>query len=163
MTKIKLTYPQMIFALLSVGVMVTIFLFSCENADDSSQTSGFFTDFIIRLFVKDFDILSPERQDEIYSTVSHLIRKAAHFTVYTSLGFCLSLTVGRHRLISVKSLLVFGGCFIYASSDEIHQYFVPGRACMFTDVLLDTCGGMTGLLISMLAMKIFKQKSQKTP
>ena len=31
-------------------------------------------------------------------------------------------------------------CFLYAVSDEIHQSFVPGRACRLLDILIDTSG-----------------------
>ena len=37
--------------------------------------------------------------------------------------------------------------FLYACSDEFHQAFVPGRGPAFRDVLVDTSGGLTALLI----------------
>ena len=30
--------------------------------------------------------------------------------------------------------------FLYAISDEIHQYFVQGRRCSFKDALIDSIG-----------------------
>lgn len=36
---------------------------------------------------------------------------------------------------------------VYASSDEIHQSFTPGRDFDFLDILLDTLGGLTGWLL----------------
>lgn len=38
----------------------------------------------------------------------------------------------------------------YAATDEVHQIFVPGRAGMVTDVLLDSAGALTGVLICWL-------------
>ena len=35
---------------------------------------------------------------------------------------------------------------VYAVSDELHQLFVPGRACMPADVMLDSAGVLTGTL-----------------
>ncbi len=35
---------------------------------------------------------------------------------------------------------VFVACVAYAISDEIHQYFVPGRSSDYRDVLADACG-----------------------
>ena len=35
--------------------------------------------------------------------------------------------------------------FLYAVSDEIHQYFVPGRAMQARDVLIDTAGVLLGI------------------
>ena len=37
--------------------------------------------------------------------------------------------------------------FFYAVSDEIHQYFVPGRAMQARDVLIDTAGVFFGICI----------------
>jgi len=37
--------------------------------------------------------------------------------------------------------------FLYASSDEFHQSFIPGRGPAFTDVLIDTAGGLTGIIL----------------
>ena len=38
-------------------------------------------------------------------------------------------------------------CVLYAISDEVHQYFVPGRAMMATDVLIDSIGAILGCLL----------------
>lgn len=146
-------YPlRFIFLLLTIAVMVIIFLFSSENSDDSSDTSGNFTRIVINLFVGDYDELSPERQQEIWSEADHIIRKTAHFTIYMSLGFCASCAVGKRRAVSKKTAAVIGFCFFYACTDEIHQHFTPGRACRFTDVLIDTTGAFTGTIFSFIAM-----------
>lgn len=155
----KFSTAQIISAVLTLAVMVCIFLFSCENSDESSETSGNFVKIIINIFYKDFDNMTANQQTEIYSQISHIIRKTAHFSVYTALGFFASLTVGKRKLISIKSVAVVGFCFLYACSDELHQYFVPGRACMFTDVLIDTCGSITGLLVSAVLIKIFTKNA----
>jgi VanZ family protein len=39
--------------------------------------------------------------------------------------------------------------FLYACSDEIHQLFVPGREGAIRDVIIDTCGGITLVLIKL--------------
>lgn len=150
---------QFVFILLTVSVMVCIFMFSCENSERSSETSGTFTKALINFLYKDFRSMPEKNQSEIYGNISHLIRKAAHFSIYTALGLFSSLAAGKRKLKSIKNPAVIIFCFLYACSDEIHQYFVPGRACMFTDVLLDTCGGLTGLLISLLIIKIMSKKT----
>ncbi|MBO5743146.1 MAG: VanZ family protein [Clostridia bacterium] len=50
-------------------------------------------------------------------------------------------------------------CFVYAVSDEIHQFFVPGRACRILDVLIDTLGSSFFILVCFLYSKI-KIKSE---
>ena len=46
---------------------------------------------------------------------------------------------------------------IYASSDEIHQCFTPGRGPLVTDIILDGMGVLLGILLVMLVVKIFEK------
>jgi VanZ family protein len=52
-------------------------------------------------------------------------------------------------------------CLLYASSDEIHQIFVPGRGCLFTDVMIDFSGSIIGSLTMLGLAMVMKQKSKK--
>ena len=149
---------RIIFGIVTAAIMVCIFLFSCEDSDKSSDTSGRIVKIILRIFYEDFENMSLAEQEEIRSRISHIIRKTAHFTIYAALGFFSSLTVRQRKLISMSTAGVILFCFAYAVTDEIHQYFVPGRACMVTDMLLDTCGGITGIIISFVCMKIFYKR-----
>lgn len=45
---------------------------------------------------------------------------------------------------------------VYASSDEIHQCFTPGRGPLLTDVIIDTMGVLLGILLVMLILKLHK-------
>lgn len=84
----------------------------------------------------------------------HIIRKCAHFIEY----FILSLLIlrgirgGRREVriawIFAAIILVAG----YASLDEFHQSFVPGRTPAVTDVLIDTSGGAAAQLIAALVL-----------
>lgn len=159
-------YPaRVVFALLTIACMVTIFMFSGDNASASSNKSGRVTKTAVETFVKDYDEMSPEKQQSVLDKAEHIVRKLAHFSIYTLLGFLASFTVGRRRLFSRKSLGVIVFCFLYACSDEIHQLFVPGRSGMFTDVLIDTGGAVTGMLISMavlfIAGRLIKRPEQE--
>lgn len=51
---------------------------------------------------------------------------------------------------------------IYATSDEIHQAFVPGRGPMFTDVLIDSMGVTVGMLIGKVSAKIYEKYVKNT-
>ncbi len=53
----------------------------------------------------------------------------------------------------ISTSLIIG--VIYASSDEIHQCFVPGRGPLFTDVIIDGMGVLLGILLVMLVIKIY--------
>ena len=58
--------------------------------------------------------------------------------------------------VSIRTTRVISiiATFIYALSDEIHQFFVPGRTCAFRDVLIDTIGGVTSILVLYIFSKI---------
>ncbi|MBQ8696345.1 MAG: VanZ family protein, partial [Clostridia bacterium] len=101
---------------MSIALMVTIFWFSSRDATASTEQSDFFiTVFLRGLF-----------DGEIPHWLSVLVRKAAHFTVYAALGFCLLFSFD--GAVSVRRAAVYALCIAvaYAVTDEIHQIFVPG-------------------------------------
>lgn len=63
-----------------------------------------------------------------------------HFTAfsYLALFLLISLTKGKNS----KNLLILGVvlAIIYGISDEIHQYFVPGRYFSLKDILINSIG-----------------------
>ena len=84
--------------------------------------------------------------------IHHLVRKCAHFTEY----FILSLLVLRgiragsrevHLRWALLTILIVAA---YASLDEFHQRFVPGRTPAVRDVLLDITGGIAAQIVSAL-------------
>lgn len=42
----------------------------------------------------------------------------------------------------------------YAVSDEVHQFFVPGRSCEPRDMFIDSCGVAAGVLIMLLVRRV---------
>ncbi|WP_319471277.1 VanZ family protein [uncultured Trichococcus sp.] len=119
--------------------MCVIFLLSHQNGQDSSETSG------ILLELLEFIGIGPG--SSVQGALSYLIRKAGHFTEYLILAI-LFLRYRKERGTSEKSALyAFLFVFLYASSDEFHQSFIPGRGPAFSDVLIDTAGGLTGIIL----------------
>lgn len=57
--------------------------------------------------------------------------------------------------ISLTTVII---CFLYALSDEIHQYFVPGRACRVFDVIVDTAGSVFFCLLYLGYNKVFRKR-----
>jgi len=69
----------------------------------------------------------------------------------------------RERKAQVESIWLWSYCWIswffaivYAITDEIHQYYVPGRSSQFSDVCLDATGAMIGILICLGCVKILR-------
>ena len=52
-------------------------------------------------------------------------------------------------------------CAALAASDEFHQLFVPGRAALISDVILDTAGAALGALGSMGLAGLWARKSRR--
>ena len=79
--------------------------------------------------------------------IEFFIRKGAHFAIFFALGWFVMAGMGmfiKNTLVSM-SLSVFLVA-AYAVSDEIHQHFTGNRTPLFQDVVLDTVGGITGIL-----------------
>jgi VanZ family protein len=76
--------------------------------------------------------------------IHHLLRKAAHFTEYFILSLLIlrGIRAKRRQLRLRWALITILMVAAYASLDEFHQAFVPGRTPAVTDVLLDTAGGV---------------------
>ncbi|MCR4639613.1 VanZ family protein [Ruminococcus sp.] len=160
----KLNKTQVLFLIFTIAIMCTIFCLSHQDAERSSDTSSFLTKVAVKILYSNYDSEPPEVQKELWSKASFIVRKLAHFSIYASLGFCASVTAGRRRLFSAKSLGVIGFGFIYAMSDEFHQHFIPGRSCELRDMMIDTGGVTVGMCISLIFMGIialFVRKRRK--
>ncbi|HET9417260.1 MAG TPA: VanZ family protein [Candidatus Limnocylindria bacterium] len=72
--------------------------------------------------------------------------KVAHFTVYAvlSLGIANALTASGVR--SRRYWWTFVMCALYAVTDEIHQFLVPGRSPSIYDVAIDLLGATAGFI-----------------
>jgi VanZ family protein len=88
-----------------------------------------------------------------------LFKKSAHFSGYALLAVlfwrALSVSQWRQRLAWLLTV-------VYASSDEWHQSFVPGRHPSPWDVLIDACGAVTGLLVAWLLLRQARATSAQT-
>ena len=181
--------------LLLLLIMGMIFCFSAANADNSSGMSQGLTKKLLSLFMTFFHgRMSEDRMLFWVEFWEKPIRKCAHFTEYMVLAFFMQLhffflawrikTEGRKRkrgrcsifqqsvcgekiswnIYRLTAILV---CITYAISDEIHQFFVPGRACRFFDVCVDSGGVLCGSLFFLLIFAclldglIFKGYNQK--
>lgn len=132
---------QIIFAVLSIVCMIIIFRFSADNAEESTEKSDFFVNILESLPIA------------LRNNLSFIIRKTAHFSIYAMLGFLISGIFFKKEIFYTLSV-----CFLYACTDEIHQYFVAGRSCRFQDVMIDTAGSFFGILIFILIMKLLNRK-----
>ena len=76
--------------------------------------------------------------------------KLVHSLEYIVYGMTLmlALTTSRsERLRRNAALLAIIIGILFAASDELHQYFVPGRHCSLFDLLADSIGVVAGVWI----------------
>ena len=136
--------------------MFVIFSFSNQPALESSNLSnGLINNTIVKVYEIFNGKIDSLKKEEILSKYSYPVRKLAHFTEYFILGFLVLIFlkdyIHESRIIIYCVLI----CFIYACTDEFHQYFVIGRYCSFLDVTIDTIG-------SLISSFLFSVKKMKT-
>ena len=151
-------WVRTVTTLLTVAVMVMIFCFSMENAEQSDQRSGVISREVVKVIHPDYERLEPAKQKSIYDSVQHVVRKCAHFTEYMMLGFiirlCLESWFGhRMRKYRVLSMIGFGAGTAYACSDEMHQLSIDGRSGQWTDVMVDGSGVLIGVTLGTLLIR----------
>lgn len=74
-----------------------------------------------------------------------LVKKGGHFLGYALLGFALWRGVGVDH--PQKRWWALAAAFLYACSDEFHQWFVPGRNAWWLDVVIDTTGAFAAIFL----------------
>ena len=145
--------------------MGLIFYLSSQPGDISGELSMGITETVLRYIEQWWPTAGFDAQ-----LIHHFIRKNAHFIAYLLLGLLAINAVSRSgwlvakaeigssvaRAGSVKQAgiaLLF--CVLYAASDEFHQLFVPGRSGQFSDVLIDSAGSVTGILLFLAIHKSY--------
>ena len=155
------TWVRILLTVMTAAMMALIFFFSTEPAEKSDATSGGISRAIINVAYPQFDSYPQERQKEIFDSVQFPVRKAAHFTEYLVLGallrLCLESWLGKRRFLLPAA---WAGGTLYACTDELHQMLIDGRSGQWTDVLLDSCGVLAGVLLVTLILGRLQKKGK---
>lgn len=126
----KFIFNSKISLIMTLIICVIIFYFSSQSGIESSEVSS-----------------------NLY------VRKLGHLTEYALLGFFSCSYIMQKTAVKIHSLLYsFLFLFLYAISDEFHQYFVPGRNGNIIDVFIDFLGGSIGIFILYKMSNIFSPK-----
>ena len=148
--------PVAVFLRYWLPVLVWMALIFSASADRQSyQHSSLFFEPLMRC-------LFPTMPAATLEDIHHLFRKTCHLTEYAILGGLVWRAVRRPMKSNPRPWrwdeagLALAVVFAYAASDEFHQIFVPNRTALVSDVLIDTSGGVTGLLLLWLWRKLLK-------
>ncbi len=148
--------------LLVIALSLQIFSFSSENAEESGGLSEKVTKVVVKV-IKEVKEIPPQKQVSFFEIVHKIVRKTAHFAEYTLLAiavFALSKSYALKNVTSFFISIVY--CLFFATSDEIHQLYVPGRHGAVLDVVLDGSGALFGNGIAVLFLHIKRMTRKKT-
>lgn len=146
---------RIIFLILIILTSLIIFGFSAQDGDKSSSISR-------KIAIVVMDIFKPNGSKESIMQAERIIRKLAHFSIYTSLGIWIMVWFTTFNINEKKRIIItiiLG--FLYACSDELHQSFVGGRSASIIDVMIDTLGVTFGLFFMLCIKEIFKKITKR--
>ena len=114
------------------------------------------------MFFAQFRSIDKTTQDSIVEGLQFVVRKGAHFTAYAILGgLCFAdLRVLDKFKLKINFIIALVISALYAASDELHQYFVPGRSCEIRDVMIDSLGALTGITVVIIFSKLIEKIKQ---
>ncbi|MBS5858104.1 MAG: VanZ family protein [Clostridia bacterium] len=139
-----------------------IFGFSSQDGEKSGGISKRITDFILEKSSK-YNSLEISEQEQVNKRTERVIRKIAHFSIYTLVGFLVMALLSTYENIKRKNQIYISTMLgiLYAISDEIHQSFTPGRGPKITDVFIDSLGVFFGIIVILLIVEIINIKNKK--
>ena len=145
-------FPLKPLAFVPALVMIyIIFNFSQQPGDVSSGLSLKVSEKIVVTVNEVFDRNWDEaRMDHYVERIHYYVRKAAHVTEYFILAITITLPLYvvfglRHVVLFFISAFL---CVLLAGADEYHQTFIAGRTGTPRDVLIDSIGIFSGILVS---------------
>lgn len=151
-------------AITIILLLMTFFtIFGFSNQD--GETSGNLSRKVARKIIDFFPSIrgkSEEAKNKIVEDIQPIVRKMAHFSIYTLVGMLMMVFMNTFSM-KLKWKIYISAIVgaIYASSDEIHQSFIPDRTPAITDVIIDTAGVMIGIFIVILIVMIATKREKK--
>lgn len=150
--KKKKTDRRILYGFLAIIWMIVIFIYSAQSGISSGNTSSDVTYFILNALTQIGLISACNFTPHEIMQAEGIIRTIAHFIEYFILGIIVFMfimyTAGKKTYTRI--LYTFIICGVYALTDEIHQYFVPGRAMQLSDWLTDAAGILSGIIIMII-------------
>ena len=143
------------FFMLALLWMAMIFYMSNQPSHISSAQSGG-----VIAMLSDVPIVGNIIEKMIELDIAQfIIRKAAHLSAFCILAILIFMSfyddIKKINIVAFKSMVF---TFLYACTDEFHQFFIPGRSSEFRDVIIDSTGGFIGIIIVCTIIKLANKK-----
>jgi len=111
--------------------------------------------------------LKPDISPETLASIHFIFRKCAHVSEYAILALLLLraaiFMTNLKRSLAILYVSVWGACLFVATTDEFHQTFVASRGALISDIMIDSCGAILGLLIGAIFGMTRSSKLEKAP
>ena len=158
----KRTLRKRISILAVVVWMIVIFSFSAQPDTESSAISGHVSYRIVETWNQVFHLdHDAAEMEQIAEVIEYPVRKCAHMSEYGVLALLFLQLLSAFGIRKKRAVIALMLTAAYASTDEFHQLFVPGRAGKVTDVLIDSTGALIALLAIEGILYYHKTKSKK--
>lgn len=140
--------------LAAIAWIAVLFFFSGQTGVDSGRLSLMVTRLLMRIFP-----WLPWPLDVFHT----IVRKAAHFCIFAVEGALLAgaLMATLRRRGAPGAALAGALCVGMAALNEYHQSFQAGRSCELRDVLIDSCGALTGIALAALIRHICRRRARR--
>lgn len=139
---------------LCAAMIILILVFIWGNSLMSAEISHAFSEWVKGLLAPFVAEDAPVTQED-----NGLLRKLAHFAEFAALGFCLAWRSGMKKSRPQWAFLSGAAA---AAIDETIQRFVPDRGPSILDVLLDSSGVLTGMLLCFFGHTLLKKRTNHT-
>lgn len=146
------------YLFLFMSVLMTVFIFrnSAKTSVESGEASGKVLELVMFFFPFAGKLADAD-------TITHIIRKTAHFTEFFCQGlfFCGTFLFDRKKNVEKVVCVLFCG-LLTACADELLQHFVQGRSDEVVDIWIDFAGTLLAAAVycavSGLVCKIGRKK-----
>ena len=155
MKKKRVIVVTILIILVIVWILGIYKLSSMNTSNSNGKSSG-----IISVFIEDalevtnkYGITNSHPDDAKLEKASNLLntplRKVMHASVYFVLAFMIIFVTNflfHNKKYVISAIITIVLVILAAGFDEYHQTFVDGRTGAVKDVLIDTAGGVAGVL-----------------
>lgn len=145
-------------------LLVLVFISSGQTAEQQSLVTSLeewlpnkpFESVLSHLQIPYWGILVSIEERGYYPFLEFLIRKGTHFFYFGIVALAVYIALPKRKNRTILATIL---TFFLAIIDELHQSLTSGRTATVQDVLLDTAGAISALLLYKYVSSIKQRKS----